>query len=96
MRDAVLEVTKKRLETRARLNESGRLVLPKEIRDFLGAQPGDVLFFTEDGEGVRIETQKQRLRKIQAHIMSLVGPDVSMVDELIAERRKEFRKEMAE
>jgi AbrB family looped-hinge helix DNA binding protein len=96
MSDAVLEVTKKKLETRTRLNESGRLVLPKEIRDFLGAQPGDVLFFTEDGDGVRIETQKQKLRKIQAHIMSIVGPEISMVDELIAERREEFRKEMEE
>lgn len=96
MSDAVLEVVKKKLEARARLNESGRVVLPKEIREFLGAEPGDVLFFTEDGDGVRIETQKRRLRQIQAHMMSLVGPGVSLVDELIAERREEFRKEMEE
>jgi AbrB family looped-hinge helix DNA binding protein len=96
MSDAVLEAVKKKLEARARLNESGRVVLPKEIREFLGAGPGDVLFFTEDGDGVRIETQKQRLKKIQARIMSLVGPGRSLVDELIAERREEFRKEMGE
>jgi len=96
MSDAVLEVLKKKLEARARLNESGRVVLPKEIREFLGAEPGDVLFFTEDGDGVRIETQKQRMRQIQARMMSLVGPGVSLVDELIAERREEFRKEMEE
>ena len=96
MSDAVLEILKKKLEARARLNESGRVVLPKEIREFLGAEPGDVLFFTEDGDGVRIETQKQRMRQIQARMMNLVGPGVSLVDELIAERREEFRKEMEE
>lgn len=96
MSDAVLEVVKKKLEARARLNESGRVVLPKEIREFLGTVPGEVLFFTEDGDGVRIETQKQRLRKIQARMMSLAGPGRSLVDELIAERREEFRKEMEE
>ena len=96
MSDAVLEVLKKKLDARARLNESGRVVLPKEIREFLGAEPGDVLFFTEDGEGVRIETQKQRMKRIQARIRSLVGPGVSLVDELIAERREEFRREMEE
>jgi AbrB family looped-hinge helix DNA binding protein len=94
MGDTVLEVAKKKLEARARMNESGRVVLPKEIRGFLGAEPGDVLFFTEDGNGVRIETQKQRLREIQARIMSLVGPGRSLVDELIRERREEFRREM--
>jgi len=91
MSDAVLEVTKKKLETRTRLNESGRLVLPKEIRDFLGAQPGDVLFFTEDGDGVRIETQKQNSENSSAH-HEPCWPEISMVDELIAERREEFRK----
>jgi AbrB family looped-hinge helix DNA binding protein len=84
------------LEVRAKMNESGRVVLPKELRELLGAQPGDSLIFSSDGETVRIETQKQRMLRAQEYICSLVPPDVSMVDKLIEERREEFRKEMAE
>jgi AbrB family looped-hinge helix DNA binding protein len=84
------------LEVRARMNESGRVVLPKQLRELLGAEPGDALIFTSDGETVRIETQKQRMKRAQDYIRNLVGPGRSLVDELIAERREEFRKEMAE
>lgn len=78
------------------MNESGRVVLPKQLRDALGVEPGDSLIFTSDGETVRIETQRQRALRAQAMICKLIPRNVSLVDELIAERREEFRKEMAE
>jgi len=84
------------LEIRSRMNESGRLVLPKEIRELLGAKPGDVLIFSSDGSTVTVETFIQRAKRAQARICKLIPRDVSLVDELIAERREEFRKEMAE
>ena len=84
------------LEVRSRMNESGRLVIPKEIRDLLGAQPGDVLIFSSDGSTVTVETFIQRAKRAQARVCQLVPRNVSLVDELIAERREEFRKEMAE
>jgi AbrB family looped-hinge helix DNA binding protein len=84
------------LEVRATVNESGRVVIPKAVRDALGVEPGDSLIFSRDGEAFRIETQKQRALRAQAYIRSIIPPGVSLVDELIAERREEFRKEMAE
>jgi len=90
------EVDKKQSEFRIRINESGRLVLPKELREALAIEAGDLLFFTRDGDGVRMETQKQRIRRAQDYICSLIGPERSLADELIAERREDFRKEMAE
>ena len=84
------------LEVRATINENGRVVIPKPVRDALGVEPGDALIFSSDGEAFRIETQKQRIRRAQEYIRSIVPPGVSLVDELIAERREEFRKEMAE
>jgi AbrB family looped-hinge helix DNA binding protein len=96
MSTPVLEVGNKVLEVRATVNESGRVVLPKELREAMGIQPGDVLFFSSDGRTTRLETQKQRIRRAQEYIRSIVPAGVSMVDELIAERREEFRKEMAE
>jgi AbrB family looped-hinge helix DNA binding protein len=84
------------LEVRARVNESGRVVLPKELREALGIASGDQLIFSFDGKTLKMETQKQRALRAQAYISNLIGPSVSLVDELIAERREEFRKEMAE
>ena len=84
------------LEVRATINENGRVVIPKPVRDALGVEPGDALIFSSDGEAFRIETQKQRIRRAQEYIRSIVPTGVSLVDELIAERREEFRKEMAE
>jgi len=84
------------LEVRATINESGRIVLPKQLREALGTAPGDELIFSSDGETFRIETQKQRALRAQEYISKLIGPGVSLVDELIAERRKDFLKETAE
>ncbi len=92
----MLDEGNKVLEVRASVNESGRVVLPKELREAMGIQPGDVLFFSSDGKTVRLETQKQRALRAQAYVCSVIPQGVSLVDELIAERREEFRKEMAE
>jgi AbrB family looped-hinge helix DNA binding protein len=84
------------LEVRARVNQSGRVVIPIQFRDALGIKPGDELIFTTDGETFRIETQKHRALRAQEYIRSIIPAGVSLADELIAERREEFRKEMAE
>lgn len=83
-------------EVRARVNESGRVVIPAQLREVLGVKPGDDVIFTSDGETIRIETQLQRARRAQALITKYISSDRSLADELIAERREEFRKEMAE
>jgi len=92
----VLEAGKNVLEVRARMNESGRFVLPKELREALGVEPGDVLIFSSDGKEVRLETQRQRALRAQELVRRYIPAGRSLVDELIAERREEFRREMAE
>jgi AbrB family looped-hinge helix DNA binding protein len=84
------------LEVRARMNESGRVVIPIQLREAFGLKPGDELIFSSDGETIRVETQLQRARRAQSVITKLIGPGRSLSEELIAERREEFRKEMAE
>jgi len=83
------------LEVRATINESGRVVLPKQLREALGIAPGDELIFSSDGETFSIETQKQRALRAQEYISKLIATDGSIVDELIADRRKESLKEAA-
>jgi len=38
----------------AKLSSRGQMVLPKEVREALGVQPGDVVFFVIEGDTVRI------------------------------------------
>ena len=76
-------------EARLRVGENGRVVIPVAFRNKLGIKGGDeVILRVEDGE-LRITTIKKRLEWAQRHVRNFVKPGVSLVDELIADRRRE-------
>jgi len=80
-------------ETRMRVNENGRVVIPAPFRKALGIKIGDeVVVRMEDGE-LRISTLKRRIEKAQRLVRKHVKPGKSLVDELIAERREAARNE---
>jgi AbrB family looped-hinge helix DNA binding protein len=80
-------------ETRMRINENGRVVIPASYRKALGIKAGDeVILRMEDGE-LRITTMKRRLERAQRRVRQYVKPGVSLADELIAERREAARRE---
>ena len=73
--------------------QGGRIVIPASYRKALGVKPGDhVLLRLEDGE-VRVVSRAQARRRAQEYVRSLNPRNVSLVDELIRERRKEAEKE---
>jgi AbrB family looped-hinge helix DNA binding protein len=68
--------------------EGGRVVIPASYRRALGVRPGDqVVLRLEDGE-VRMTTRAQARQRAQEYVRSLVPKNVSLVDELIRERRE--------
>jgi len=76
-----------------KMSEGGRVVIPAEIRRSLGLKEGDaVLFELRDGEAV-ITTRRARLERARALVRKHVPEGVSLVDELIAERRAEAERE---
>jgi AbrB family looped-hinge helix DNA binding protein len=80
-------------DIRLRLNENGRIVIPAAFRKALGIKPGDeVILRLDDGE-LRITTMKRRIERAQLRARQYVKPGVSLVDELIAERREEAKRE---
>jgi AbrB family looped-hinge helix DNA binding protein len=82
------------IETFARVNENGRVVIPASYRKALGIKAGDeVILRMEDGE-LRITTMKRRLERAQRRVRQYVKPGVSLADELIAERREAARREL--
>ena len=76
-------------QTRAKLTEGGRIVIPSEYRQALGLQIGDeVILRLEDGE-VRIYTPEQAIKHAQEIVRRYIPEGRSLSDELIAERRME-------
>lgn len=71
-----------------RLGAQGRLVLPSTMRRALGIKPGDQLAARIDGQRIVLEPRAELLRRMQAELRETRGRR-SLVDELIAERRRE-------
>lgn len=81
-------------EVRLKVNENGRVVIPLEFRKALGIRSGDEVILTwSDGE-ILITTRQKRIEKAQQHVRQYVKPGVSLVDELIAERREAAKREL--
>lgn len=72
-----------------KMSEGGRVVIPAEIRQSIGIKEGDtVLWELRDGEAV-ITTRLAQMRKAQSMVRQFVPAEVSLVDELVAERQAE-------
>ncbi len=81
-------------EARTRVNENGRLVIPASFRKALEINPGDEVILRLEDDELRITTLKHRIARAQRNVRKYVKPGVSLVDELIAERRAAARKEL--
>lgn len=84
---------------RLKIDSAGRIVIPAEMRAAMLVKPGDtVTARVEDGE-FRIVSPDVALKRVQAFARRWKAehPDEpSAVDELIAERREEARRELEE
>jgi AbrB family looped-hinge helix DNA binding protein len=81
---------------RAKINEEGRLVIPAAYRKRYGLGNGQEVMLRAIQEGLLIATFDQALERFQADVASLVGPNMSLADELIADRRQEAATERGE
>jgi AbrB family looped-hinge helix DNA binding protein len=80
-------------EARLKVNENGRVVIPSAIRKALGIDVGDELIARVEDDELRITTVKRQIERAQRLVRKYVKPGRSLVDELIAERRREARSE---
>jgi AbrB family looped-hinge helix DNA binding protein len=76
-----------------RVGPEGRIVIPVEYRKALGIGEGDEVIVSLAGDELRIVTRDAAIRRVQAMIARYVPKDVSLVEELIAERRREAARE---
>ena len=81
---------------RARMDQQGRILIPAEQRRALGIEPGDsVAVRIEDGH-LRIMTLDEEIRRAQELLRQRVPEGRLLSEELIAERREEARRELAD
>lgn len=82
--------------THVELGAGGRIVIPVAIREAMGVKEGDRLVARfEDGE-LRLMSKQLALQRARELVRKFVPQGVSLVDELIADRRREAAQEMAE
>ncbi len=75
------------------IKSDGRILVPAQLRRSFGATPGEALVArVEDGRLI-IERRADAVRRLQERF-SVVSPGVSLVDELLAERRTEVGAEV--
>ncbi|HLW85184.1 MAG TPA: AbrB/MazE/SpoVT family DNA-binding domain-containing protein [Candidatus Sulfotelmatobacter sp.] len=75
-------------ERRARVSAGGRIVIPASFRKALGINPGDEVVLRIEDDELRITTLKARIERAQRLVRRHVKPGTSLVDELIADRRR--------
>src|SRR5579862_821325 len=80
-------------ESRTRINENGRVVIPASFRKALGINIGDEVVLRIEDDELRISTLKRRIERAQRLVRKHAKPGTSLVDELIAERREAAKRE---
>lgn len=79
-----------------RIGPQGRVVIPAEMRRTLEIQPGETLMAHVEEDRLVLERREQILERLRDELRGTTPAGTSMVDELIAERRAEARREAAE
>lgn len=74
---------------RVKIIEGGKLVIPASMRRALRIERGDTVLVEVDQGELRVRSLPRAVERAQSIIRRHVPADVSLADELIAERRGE-------
>ena len=69
------------------INDNGRVVIPKEIREIIGVQHGDEIIFQVSGETVQITTRAVLAKRLRGVFKTGDGRDHTA--EFLEQRRAE-------
>jgi len=80
-------------ETRLRVSENGRVVIPASFRRALGIEIGDEVVLRLQDDELRITTQQKRIERARQRARKYLPKGVSLAKELLAERREAAKHE---
>ena len=75
-------------QTRMRVGQNGRMVIPAAFRRAMGIEVGDEILLRMEDDELRITTQQRRIRRAQRRAQRYLKPGASLVEELLSERRE--------
>jgi antitoxin PrlF len=78
---------------RGKLVSGGRLQIPADIRRALGLNDGDAVTMEVVNGELHVRSYRETLARVRERLRPYVPEGVSLVDELIAERRAAAEKE---
>lgn len=84
---------RRRPSAKVTMDQQGRILIPAEVRQALALKAGDALTLDVEGNDLRLRTTAQALRAAQDYLRRFVPADVSLADELVADRRAEAVRE---
>ena len=73
--------------------DGGKLIIPAAFRRSLGFDTGDTVVVELDEDGLHVRSLSSAVRRAQQIVREFVPDDVSLAEELIAERRIEAERE---
>lgn len=76
-----------------KVSEGGRVVIPADLREKYHIEVGDSVVWRDDGDGLRLFSRRNGIRRAQQVLAKYRRPGESAVDELIRERRDEAARE---
>ena len=68
-------------------------MIPAETRSRNRIKEGDTLVVVEDDHGLHVKSLDHAIAEAQDYFCKVIPAEVSLVDELIAERREEAKRE---
>jgi len=78
------------------LGESGRIVLPASVRSEFGLKTGDRLTVIAKDGRIEILSMKMAIEQLRASIIDQRGSLEGLLDEFLAEKHEEARRELEE
>jgi AbrB family looped-hinge helix DNA binding protein len=79
--------------TTLRVADGGRIVIPAEVRERLGLEVGADLVMTVEDDHATLMNAKAARHRARQRVRRYVAPGASLSEELLAERKKEARRE---
>ena len=76
-------------QVRVVVGPGGRVVIPAAYREALGIEEGGAVFMRLDGDELRVVEDETEVRRVREMIARRVPEGVSLVEELLRERRRE-------
>jgi len=79
--------------TKTKLGPDGRVVIPLAFWRAVGLSENDSVMVSLNGDVIELRSLPASIRRAQELVRSIVPEGVSLVDELLAERREEAKRE---